>query len=77
MMKTYKHDKYDLLKMQHARLVTEITMYAAVANRETASGGWQCDWFEAMLTCSRAAEAIEDEINATRRLNHPSAWDSA
>lgn len=60
--------KYDLLKMRHARLVAEIAMYAAQANRESALGGWQCNWFEAMSTCLIAAEAIEKEIDAAFRI---------
>lgn len=48
--------------MRHARLVAEITMYAARANRETALDGWLCDWGYEMSRTAREAESIEQEI---------------
>ena len=52
----------ELLKMKHTRLVAEMAMYTAIANRETSMGGWRCGWDEVMEEAATNAAAIELEL---------------
>ena len=57
----------ELLKMKHARLVAEMAMYTAIANRETSIGGWLCAWNVKMGEAAEEAAAIELELEERER----------
>jgi hypothetical protein len=54
--------KFDLLKMQHARLISQINIIAIQANRELSLGGWNCDWAGMSNDCAKEAIEIENQI---------------
>jgi hypothetical protein len=58
-----KQNKIDLLKMQHARYVAEMSHYIAQANRETALGEWRCNWSVAIDQSAAAAMSIESKLD--------------
>jgi len=57
-----RESQYALLKMRHARAVAEIVRFAAIANRETAMGGWIANHDELMSAANAEAEECEAAI---------------
>lgn len=53
----------DLLLMRHARIMRMVDISIASANRETAMGGWTCDWAKGVEIMLDEAQEIERKYN--------------
>jgi len=55
-------DKLKFLRAKHARMVSEMAMFRACADRDTAREGWSSDWMALFSLAREQALEIEAEI---------------
>lgn len=56
-------DMQEFLLLQLRNAITDKEWVIACANKETASGGWTCDWSKGIR---EADAAVQDFVNAVR-----------